>query len=626
LHVLTASARIEKQQMNQRMQSKAAVQKTASAQRSLYVGWVIFFLCFYVYVWKLIEPYLIYHSLGGIIKESPFSTGWLFFIERWSWPGGPVEYLGGFLSQLYYFNWLGALIITLISFFFCIGTKLLIKLTSAASGCVMGLVPAFCILAIYSLYDNPLTMLLGLLFVIWFSVVYVILDFSASPPQWIKFLILFCILYYLAGGISLLFAIFAGVFEIFSKRKPVHGVLYVSAVLIIVWVVGVFSLAQEIPDAYFSLTALDWKLKFVMTDGLEYSMIFLYCFVILLTPVGQLWHKLLSRFKRRAGIIAIMQTAVILIVGCAGVFLSGDEGRKNTCRAVYMAHHEMWDELLSYISQMPRMHYTMYHNYCVNRALYKTGRLGDQMFFFPQRPGSLLLTSTKRRGKFAELEACTVFLELGLINMAEKKTCECFENSNSGPLVLENLGLINFVKERLKTAQMCFEAMSRDLIYGQKGKEYLRHLEEETEPGDVKRMRSVILRRDCFFADAQVEGLLLKLLEDNRHNRMAFEYLMAHYMLNGKLEKVVNNLTRLDDFRYQRIPRHYEEALLAQNHISGKEVRIPGRRISRKSIDRFARFNKALEKFDSKEQAKKAMFEEFGATYFYYYMFYGTTE
>ena len=355
-------------------------------------------------------------------------------------------------------------------------------------------------------------------------------------------------------------------------------------------------------------------------------MIFLYCFVILLTPMSRLWHKLMRLFKRLTGRTSILQAAVLLIIGSSGVFLCWDQGKKSTCQTAYMAHHEMWNELLSYISQMPSMYYTMYHNFCVNRALYKTGRLGDEMFFFPQRPGALLLTSAKKRGKFMELEGCRVFMELGLINLAEKKACECFENSNSGPLVLENLGLINLIKGRSKTAQMCFELMSRDLIYEWKGKEYLRRLEEETEPGDVKRMRSVMLRRDCFFADTQVEGLLLKLLEDNRHNRMAFEYLMAHYMLKGKLEKAVNNLTRLDDFGYQRIPRHYEEALLTHNHISGKEVRIPGRQISSKSLTGFARFNKVLEQFDGREEAKRAMFGEFGATYFYYYMFYGTKE
>ena len=600
--------------MTQRTLSKKTVQKTYPAAAIFYAGWAFFFLGFYVYIWKAVEPYLIYHSLGGIIKESPFSTGWLFFAEQWSWPGGPVEYLGGFLSQLYYFNLLGALIITLVSALICFGTRLLIKLTSGSSGSIIGLVPAFCIMAIYSLYDNPMAMILALLFVICFSVVYIIIDFNTRTEQWIKFLILFSLLYYLTGGVSLLFAISVALYELFCKQKPLQGIIYVPVAAIIVFIIGVLALAQRIPEAYFSITALDWKLRTSLTDGLEYLMIFLYCFFILLIPLSQLWHRLMGLFKKSGGFINGLLTAVLIIIGSAVIFLCWDEGKKNACKTVYMAHHEMWEELLSHISRMPRMYYTMYHNFCVNSALYKTGRLGDKMFFYPQRPGSLLLTSAKTRSNLAELEACRTFMELGLINLAEKKACECYENLNRGPLVLENLGLINFAKGRSKTAQMYFEVMRKDLIYGRKAKEYLRHLDRNTEPDNVKHMRSVMLRKDCFFADNQVERLLLKLLEDNRHNLMAFEYLMAHYMLNGKLEKAVKNLSRLDDFDYQRIPVHYEETLLTYNKIFGKEVRVPGRQISPGSIAGFEEFNKALERFDSKQEAKKALFEQFGNT------------
>jgi hypothetical protein len=603
---------------------KEALQKTSRTRWYLPVAWIIFFLCFYVYVFKVVEPYLIYHSLGGIIKECPFSTGWLFFAEQWSWPSGPVQYIAGFLSQLYYFNWLGALVITLVSALTCIGTKVLIKLTSASSGAIMGLLPAFCILAIYSQYDNPMTMILGFLFVIWFAAAYIILDFRMHSIKWIKFLVLFGILYYLAGGISLLFAISTALFEILCNRKLLQGIIYIPISVIIIFSIGTLALAQEIPDAFFAMTALDWKLKITMTDRFEYLMISLFFFYILLTPVSQLWHKILSRFPRPALIVKIMQTATILIAGCTAVFLSPDEGRKSTCRTVYMAHHEMWNELLQYISQMHRKYYTTYHNFCVNRALYKTGRLGDEMFFFPQRPGSLLLASKKKRSKFAELENCRTFMELGLINLAEKKVCESYENSNRGPFVLEDFGLINLIKGRAGTAKMCFEAMSKDLIYAPKAKDYLRHLDRQTLPDNVKHMRSVMQKKDCFFADPQTENLLLTLLEDNRYNRMAFEYLMAHYMLNGKLEKVAKNLTRLNDFGYKRIPYHYEEALLAHNHISGEEIRVPGRKISSKTRTLFAKFNEALEHPDTKEQAAKDLFKKFGGTYLYYYMFYGT--
>jgi hypothetical protein len=578
---------------------KQQAQNTPTRRWPFLTGWAIFFLCFYVYTWKAVQPYLIYHSLGIVIKASFFSKGWLYFTEQWSQLGGPVEYFAAFLSQWYYYNWLGALIITLVTALLCISTTIFIRSTTKKSGSILGLVPAFCILTIYCSYDNPLLIILGLLFAIISSVIHISSDSGSTWYRLGRFVIMFVLLYYLAAGISLLFAVIAGIYEVFCRKTPAQGILYILSAVIIVFIIGVFALGQEAIDAFLWQTTFHWRLRTDFTHGFELFMTFLYCFYILLIPLGLLWHKLTARFKRRTLLIAALQATLLLFFGSAVVHLSTDVSRKTACIIVYMNHHEMWEELLSYIAQMPRKYYSMYHNFCVNRALYKIGRMGDNLFFYPQKPDSLLLTIAKKRSDLAEIEACRLFMELGLINL---------------------------VKGRTKNARMYFEQMSRDLIYGKRGKEFLRGINEGIEPDNVKHMRSVMMQSDCFFADTHVESLLLKLLDDNPHNRMAFEYLMAHYMLRGKLEKFVKNLARLNDFGFRRMPRHYEEALLTHNKIYNKNFTIPGMQINPQTLARFDHFKEVLDKFKSKTEASNAMFEEFGHTYFYYYVFYGTVE
>ena len=73
----------------------------------------IFFILFYLYLWLEVDPRLIYHG-GGMITNFPvFFRGWVFFQQFIAYPGGPVEYLSAFLSQLFYYSWAGALIVTL---------------------------------------------------------------------------------------------------------------------------------------------------------------------------------------------------------------------------------------------------------------------------------------------------------------------------------------------------------------------------------------------------------------------------------------------------------------------------------------------------------------------------------
>jgi hypothetical protein len=52
------------------------------------------------------------------------------------------------------------------------------------------------------------------------------------------------------------------------------------------------------------------------------------------------------------------------------------------------------------------------------------------------------------------------------------------------------------------------------------------------------------------------------MLSEKKQNRMAFEYLMASHLLNGKIGKFANRLWRLKDLRYQTIPKSYNEALM----------------------------------------------------------------
>jgi len=144
----------------------------------------------------------------------------------------------------------------------------------------------------------------------------------------------------------------------------------------------------------------------------------------------------------------------------------------------------------------------------------------------------------------------------------------------------------------------------------------------------VQHLRSIMRKEDVpTFITLNVEQLLLKLLGRNKHNKMAFEYLMAHYMLTGKLEKVAANIHRLNDFDYKGIPRHYEEAILLYTNITGKEVNLHGRRISRETLERFDKFRRIFGRLKHDVRAVgNALRAEFGDSYFFCYVFYGKEE
>src|SRR4030042_794659 len=77
----------------------------------------VFFLLFYLYVWLVIDPRLICHSIGIAIRYYPFSfpSGWPVFREYLARSGGLAEYGTRLLTQFYCFGWGGAFIVSAVA-------------------------------------------------------------------------------------------------------------------------------------------------------------------------------------------------------------------------------------------------------------------------------------------------------------------------------------------------------------------------------------------------------------------------------------------------------------------------------------------------------------------------------
>ena len=101
---------------------------------------------------------------------------------------------------------------------------------------------------------------------------------------------------------------------------------------------------------------------------------------------------------------------------------------------------------------------------------------------------------------------------------------------------------------------------------------------------------------------------------------MAFEYLMAYYLLVGQLDRVVQNLGLLDNFDYQGVPAHYGEAILLYSARAGRMPDLKGRKIDHDTIERFNRFNRIMSDFRGDARAAiAALTTEMPNSYFRYY-------
>jgi hypothetical protein len=330
--------------------------------------------------------------------------------------------------------------------------------------------------------------------------------------------------------------------------------------------------------------------------------------------------KIFSRYRFSPKLKWAIESVLLFAIAGSVVFFSRNENLRTRYKVDYYAYHKMWPELLTSAQHNP---HNPFIAHAVNRALYHVGRLGYDMFSWPQDPDHLFLSDKKY--KWMHWQIFDVFLDLGVVNMAENALTECLEGLGSRPMVLQRLALINMVKGNSGSAKIYLGPLSKTLFHAEWANNYLDRLEADpnlSEDKYIQHLRSLCLDEDCPMYSLLKEKTLLQLLEKNSQNRMAFEYLMAYHMLNKNLSKLAQNLERLHDFDYPKLPTHYEEAALIYMYRTKKSLQLspylPNPQI-RKQIEDFSRLLMSYGR--NKQAAYKELSKKFRNTYFFYLMF-----
>ena len=284
-----------------------------------------------------------------------------------------------------------------------------------------------------------------------------------------------------------------------------------------------------------------------------------------------------------------------------------------------------WSQVLELGKRMQNNTYNIYRNHDINRALYHSGRLAYDMFYFPQNPHSFLFTHDKEESSITQLKMCDTFMEMGNLNYAEKLASEFMVEKGGAGVILEKLAWINIIQGQECTARVYLNAMKKDLIYGRKADLMLAGLDsgfESAKAAHIRQINSCIRSEGNAGLDKEsVEETLTGLLAHNPDNRMAFEYLMACYLFAGQLDKIAENIGRLKDLGYKDVPTLYEEAMLLYYGSHGLKLNLSELNIKRETIERHRRFVLICNSIQpsNRELAFQRMFNEFGTSYLFYY-------
>ncbi|MEJ2701501.1 MAG: DUF6057 family protein, partial [Sedimentisphaerales bacterium] len=359
-----------------------------------------FFVFFYLYLAFAVDLRLLYHG-GGLIDNFPvFYRGWDFLKEFLAYPGGSVEYLSALLAQSFYYSWLGSAIVTVQALTICLCTDYVARKVGAPRLRGLRFLGPLVLLALYCQYAFHFPTTMGLSLSLVSFCFYLRFTPRKATLAALFFLALTPILYVAAGGPALVFVVLCGLYEVLLRIRRVLGLLMLVSGAAMP-VLGSMVYGARLLDAYSRLLPFSWRLLSRQSGRTMLTAVYLlYLFLPLTVAAVGIWHsffmntssKARSEKRRSKGrqklhfivskVFYKLQTPALVAITIATLLISRNPELRRSLQVDYYSRYRMWDKVIE-IGRWTPYHYFVCH--ALDRALYQTGRLGDEMFCFPQK-------------------------------------------------------------------------------------------------------------------------------------------------------------------------------------------------------------------------------------------------
>lgn len=610
-------------------------------------------------LWPLINVAFIAHCF-----PLPFLTGAAFYRGYSHMVGGPVQYAAGLFSQAYSRHWAGVLAFTLLALAaWAIARGILRRFSSGSCN-----LPAAAFSAIVLvLASRDLGVLFILPMIAGLAVAWLYMALCEKPlGGWaeravvVLFLIASVPLYYLLASGFLYLCVMGALFELIVRKRPAWCLAWIAAGAAVPYGMSYVYFEPDIAGRYFR-----WMMipeRGVFTTGLVAAM---YLFV----PAGAVGAFLSARVKRRAkpqpakpasartrepkrresklrgstpaspitasrigGLLTfrslrparLVWFAVLALLAVRLVALRFD--KSGWLYADYLRENGRFDEALASVAQSTDHAETA--RFVTLYALAQTGRLPWEMFRYLQVDSSdtLLLQDPiwDRLSLFADWRS-DLYLELGRVNESQRWAHEALAMEGETPRVVERLALTYILNGNPEAARTFLRALERVPFQAARARQYLAALDRDPALSAdplVARVRPLMLRKN-YVGNWNTEQILQQSLEANPSNRLAFEYLLAHYLLTSDMKGLASVAPRLKDF-YRDPPTHVQEALVTFRNLNDSlPPGVDGSAIDRQLEPRFASFVSLWARYQDgpPKDAWNALAPSFGDTWWFFYVF-----
>jgi hypothetical protein len=556
-----------------------------------------------------------------------------YFLSKIGFPGGFSGYMGGFLTQFYYLSLVGPLIIAiLILVIQQLTRQILFKINQDRSFFLLSFLPALNAAMIMCDEFYPLSAITGFILALLSGLLYI--NVKNDKHRFISGLILIPVTYWLAGGSYLMLLLIAMVFESIaflrsgkkirsekskgskiapsSNLKVWYFIVYLVIAAGIPLLVKQYLILQPVMLTYMS--EFYYNLRITIPPAIPV--------IFLLPPVLMIIVSLFPATEKRWQVSFFAQFGLLLAATWFGFRLWANFGAEEIMAYDYLVRNERWNDVIKFSEKNPP------HNNLslamLNLSLAKTGQLGNKMFNYDQRStGGLFLPF--EREYVAPLMGNEIFYNLRLINASQEYAFESMEtipSLNKSARLIKRLAETNLINGNYEVSEKYLKLLEKTMFYRRWAKETMKYLFNDdliNRDPDWGVKRKLMVKDDFFFKVQNMESTLNMMLKENPQNKIAFEYLMAFYMINKDLRNFLNCIPMMEKMNYKEVPVSYQEAIMYIIGLNSKDpMADTPAYISENTKNRMKVYAGIYTNYPD---AKERLTKKFSGTYWYYLHF-----
>ena len=401
-------------------------------------------------------------------------------------PGGVADLLGRFCTQFFLYAWVGAVIIGIL-----LSAIQLLVSRFVGGGWFYGLsyVPSF-LLWLFLLDEHAL---LGGVWAVLLTLL-AVWGLSKLPKGWVRYIAVIVVL----------------------------PILY--------WMVGSYwsgSHYYRYPRVFPTLLYVAWLLALAIP---------------LLVYVCRKWLK-----DSKGLVIPLCSFALVAVVMGAVVWKNANFKAEKVMQYDFMASHQQWNRIIETANkEKPNNQIGVTVQ---NLALAMRGVLLDQMQNYNQNGIAGLLPDVQSDAT-SPMPTAEAFYQLGMINVAQRTVFEAQEailDFQKSGRCYKRLAQTNLINGNYEVASKYLMALQKTLFYSDWANETLPLLGDEdtiAKHPEYGRLRKWAYKDNFFFSDHVTPEMLECLYSGCTDNSMAYQYLMAYYMLTGDRERYNNFISK----------------------------------------------------------------------------------